>query len=385
MDSPRDLSAQQYPRERETMNEFAWAYSVMLAMILLEVGILKFLQGHSIRWREAISNLNSGHLVMLLFRGLEIYAFGLLYTHASLHWIDRLPIIWQWIFGFIAWDFCFYWMHRLHHKIPLLWAVHYVHHQGEEFNLTLGVRNSWYSSLTNFPFVAWLAIVGLPLEIFVVVSSLHYTIQFYNHNAIVKSSGFLDRWMITPANHRVHHGLDSRYVNKNFGGTLIIWDKLFGSFQAKEDHIDDRIGLKSGMPSYNPLWFNHRPLAGVVAHLFPRQSRANSPGLPDNFIGLCGVVVFVISIFYVNLHGRSTPLVEWSFFGWLLTSTFLIGGMSDNKPWGVFGWIIFSMIFPLYSLLILHQRHWILLLCFGALLCSALAAINYLWQQRKIQ
>ncbi|MET0357260.1 MAG: sterol desaturase family protein [Cellvibrio sp.] len=364
------------------MNEFAWAYTFMLTMILIEVGILKYVQGREILWREAISNLNSGHLVMLLFRGLEIYAFGLLFANFSLHWVDKLPVIWQWIFGFIAWDFCFYWMHRLHHKIPILWAVHYVHHQGEEFNLTLGVRNSWYSSLTNFPFIVWLAIVGLPLEIFVVVSSLHYTVQFYNHNAIVKKSGFLDRWMITPANHRVHHGLDSRYINKNFGGTFLFWDKLFGSFQAKEDHIDDSIGLKSGMPSYNPLWFNHKPLSSFVSRLFPHYQSTRTITLPENFIGFCGIVLFVISIYYVNLNGKTTAFTEWSFFTWILLATFLIGGMSDKKQWGLYGWIIFCVLFPCYSLLYLHQHQWILYLCFGLLLCSAIVASTYLWQQR---
>ena len=367
------------------MNEFAWAYTFMLTMILLEVGILKYVQGRHIHWREAISNLNSGHLVMLLFRGLEISAFGLLYTHANLHWIDKLPVIWQWIFGFIAWDFCFYWMHRLHHKIPILWSVHYVHHQGEEFNLTLGVRNSWYSSLTNFPFIAWLAIIGLPLEIFVVVSSLHYTVQFYNHNAIVKKSGFLDRWFITPANHRVHHGLDSRYVNKNFGGTFLFWDKLFGSFQAKEDHIDDSIGLKSGMPSYNPLWFNHKSLSRLVTRLFPHVESNRTLNLPENFIGFCGIILFVVAIYYVNLHGRTTALIEWSFFGWILLATFFIGGMSDKKIWGLAGWIIFCILFPTYSLLFLHQDQWQLQVCFGLLLVSALKGSIYLWQKELIK
>jgi sterol desaturase/sphingolipid hydroxylase (fatty acid hydroxylase superfamily) len=357
----------------------------MLAMILLEVGILKYVQGRQILWREAISNLNSGHLVMLLFRGLEISAFGLLYAQASLHWVDKLPVIWQWIFGFVAWDFCFYWMHRLHHKIPILWAVHYVHHQGEEFNLTLGVRNSWYSSLTNFPFIAWLAIIGLPLEIFVVVSSIHYTVQFYNHNAIVKKSGFLDRWFITPANHLVHHGLDSRYVNKNFGGTFLIWDKVFGSFQAKEDHIDDRIGLKTGMPSYNPLLFNHKPLSGLIARLIPQLQSSRRLNLPESFIGFCGILLFVIAIYYVNLHGHTTALIEWSFFCWIVLATFFIGGMSDNKVWGLVGWIAFCVTFPSYSLVFLHQAQWQLQICFALLLFSAIKGSFYLWKKELLE
>jgi sterol desaturase/sphingolipid hydroxylase (fatty acid hydroxylase superfamily) len=112
------------------MTQFAYAYVFMLAMILLEVAVAKYALRKTIPWVEMIANLNSGHLVMLLFRSLEIAGFAFLLAHANLHLVDQLPVIWQWIFGFIAWDFCFYWMHRLHHKIPILWAVHHVHHQG---------------------------------------------------------------------------------------------------------------------------------------------------------------------------------------------------------------------------------------------------------------
>jgi len=126
------------------------------------------------------------------FRGVEIFLFGVLLQHVNLHVVDQWPPVWQWIFAFIAWDFCFYWMHRLHHKIGVLWAVHVVHHQGEHFSLSLGSRNSWYSSLSNFPFIAVLAVLGVPLEIFVTVSSIHYSVQFYNHNGIIGKSGWLE-------------------------------------------------------------------------------------------------------------------------------------------------------------------------------------------------
>lgn len=363
------------------MNEFALAYTVMLASILLEFSILKYANKQAINWREAISNLNSGHLVMLLFRGLEIAAFGLLATRANLHLIDRLPLPAQWIFGFIAWDFSFYWMHRLHHKIPLLWAVHSVHHQGEEFNLTLGVRNSWYSSLTNFPFIAWLAIIGLPLDIFVAVSSIHYTIQFYNHNAIIKKSGVLDRLMITPANHRVHHGLHPRYLNKNFGGTFIWWDKLFNSFEAADDSIDDRIGVKGGMPSYNPLWFNNRFLLNL-----PKGYRPSRPvQLSETYIGCAGILLFALSIYFVNLQGSINTFVSAGFFISIVLATFCIGSMSDKKLTGLLGWLFFCIAFPIYCIAFLHQYPWQLLGCFALLLVSAIYGSAQLWQQRAAQ
>lgn len=369
------------------MNEFAWAYTFMLAMILLEAGVLKMMRQTNFSWCEAISNLNSGHLVMLLFRSVEIFAFGFLVKNFNLHWIDQCPRLWQFAFGFIAWDFCFYWMHRLHHKIPLLWAVHHVHHQGEEFNLTLGVRNSWYSSLTNFPFIAGLAIIGLPVDIFIIVSSIHYTVQFYNHNAIVQKSGFLDRWLVTPANHYVHHGLHPLYIDKNFGGTFLLWDKLFGSYQKKRDDIDNRIGLKSGMPTYNPILFNHRPLLKFLTRRHAKHHPNTSPNnlliLSDAYIGFAGIVLFMLAIFYINLKGTSTLTVEWSFFSCISLATICIGGMSDQRAWGLWGWIAFCIGFPILSVSILHQTSSILWLCFALLIISATLGLKTQIQQRQ--
>jgi len=358
------------------MTQFAYAYVFMLAMILLEVGIVKYAQRKTIPWVEMIANLNSGHLVMLLFRSLEIAGFAFLLAHANLHLVDQLPVIWQWIFGFIAWDFCFYWMHRLHHKIPLLWAVHHVHHQGEEFNLTLAVRNSWYSSLTNFPFIAPLAILGLPLEIFVVASSIHYTVQFYNHNGLIKKSGFLDKIMVTPANHKVHHGLHPLYIDKNFGGTFLLWDKLFGSFQELRDDIDDRIGLKGDISSHNPVWFNHRPLIKWIKKRFPETD--NPLQLSQAYIGFSGISLFILSIFYVYIHGKIPAYKEWSLFTGLFIGMFLIGGMSDKKSWGLKGWIIFCFAFPIYQIIWLQHHDPILLACVPLLILSAIWGVKFL-------
>lgn len=365
------------------MTQFAYAYIFMLAMILLEVVITQIKDSRSNKkittpWIEMIANLNSGHLVMLLFRNLEIAGFAFLLSHANLHWVDQWPVAWQWIFGFIAWDFCFYWMHRLHHKIPILWAVHHVHHQGEVFNLTLAVRNSWYSSLTNFPFIAPLAIMGLPLEIFIVASSIHYTVQFYNHNGLIKKSGFLDKIMVTPANHKVHHGLHPLYIDKNFGGTFL-WDKLFGSYQELRDDIDDRIGLKSGIPSHNPVWFNHAPLVKWIKRKFPDK---NSIDLSQAYIGFAGVSLFILSIFYVYIQGQISGVFEWNLFAGLFVGMFLIGGMSDKQQWGLIGWIVFCLLFPVYQIIWLQHQDPILLACVPLLVLSAIWGMKSLYQQK---
>ncbi len=297
-------------------------------------------------WREVIFNLNSGHAVLWIFRGLEVAAFAWVVQHASLGWISHWPSWLQFLFGLVAWDFSFYWMHRLHHKIPLLWAVHGMHHEGEHFDLSLGIRNSWYSSLSNFPFVVWLAFLGLPAEIFVVVSSIHYTVQLYNHNSLVKSSGFLERLMVTPAYHRVHHGKNAVYVNKNFCGTLQIWDHLFGTFQATLADQPIQLGVKNPLATRNPLLANHLPFLKRLTNKVPKKVSAV---VADNWLARAGFVLFLVMIFYVYVE-QSWPQTAHGYWRWGLISmlafgTILIGAISDGQKWGLWAWGLLQLGF----------------------------------------
>lgn len=332
------------------MNVFALTFVLMLALVLAELCILKFARGQAVPWKEVVFNLNSGHILMWVFRGVEVLAFGLVLKHLSLGWVTQWPTALQWLFAFIAWDFCFYWMHRLHHKLPLFWAVHVVHHQGEHFGLSLGIRNSWYSSLTNFPFIAGLAVLGVPLEIFVAVSSFHYGVQFYNHNALVGKSGVLDRFLVTPSNHRVHHGTDPVYIDRNFGGTFLIWDKIFGTYQAERDDIPMRYGVTAnagGAPSHNPLWASNAGAFHWLRARFPALAQRATLVVPPIYIGIAGVLLFGGVIYYVNheLAWASAPRI--ALFGGIFGGTLAIGGMSDDKRWGVIAWVLVALTLPL--------------------------------------
>lgn len=323
------------------MNPFALSFLVMLAFILAELAVLKFRHRQPVPWVDVVFNLNSGHVLMWVFRGTEVLLFSWTLQHANLHWLDAWPTPALWAFGIVAWDFSFYWMHRLHHRIPLLWAVHGVHHQGEHFNLSLGVRNSWYSSLTSFPFVALLAVLGLPLDVFVVASSLHYTVQLYNHNSVVQSSGILDRFLITPAHHRVHHAVHPTYLNKNFGGTFLLWDKLFGSFQSAQPSVPLVYGVPGPrFPSDNPVWANNPWLYQWAVRAW--GSRANAAGAVRHadapHIGAAGVLLFLVVIYFVN-HQQALPQPEYACLLVLLfLSTIALGGVSDGRPWGKVLW-----------------------------------------------
>lgn len=241
------------------MIELAAPLTLLLCSIILEASILQFIKKIDVNWREIIFNLNSGHIILWLFHGLEVLCFNYFYTHFSLNLFEHLPVVFMWLFAIFSWDLGFYWLHRLHHKVPFLWAIHVVHHQGESFNLSLAMRNSWYSSLTAIPFFIFLAILGIPTSVFVIISVIHYSLQFFNHNSLTPKLGFLEKILVTPSHHRIHHIKDKFYSSHNFGGSFIFWDKLFGTFQKSLPKTEFSYGayIKS---SQNPFFASNIPL-----------------------------------------------------------------------------------------------------------------------------
>lgn len=325
------------------MNQFALPLALMLALVVADLLLLKHLRGEPAPWHDMVFNLDSGHILLWLFRGVEVAGFGWVLGHASLHWVDRWPAAAVWAFAFVAWDFCFYWLHRLHHRLPLMWAVHVVHHEGEHFNLSLGVRNSWFSSLTSFPFFAGLAMLGVPLEVFIIVSGLHYSVQFYNHCGTVRRSGLLDRWMVTPANHRIHHGMNPEYLDKNFGGTLLIWDKLFGTYQAELLGVPIRYGVAGSIASNNPFWANLLPVLRYLRLPVPQWRPARGLPPPAAWIAAGGVALFGAVIYYVHRQGNWPGAQQAVLFGLILLATIALGGFSEGRRWGRPAWVVLTV------------------------------------------
>ena len=318
-----------------TDHAFAITFAIMLAFVITEKAFLVWKGRSSAPWVDIVFNLNSGHLMMWSLRVVEVFAFALLLRYGSIHLVTSWPVYLQWLFAFVAWDICFYWMHRLHHKFPLLWAVHVVHHEGEHFNLSLGVRNSWYSSLTNFPFVAVLAVLGVPLDVFVAVSSFHYTVQLYNHNALVKKSGFLDKVFVTPSNHRVHHGLDPLYIDKNFGGTFLIWDKLFGTYQVERADTPMEYGVRNPIGSNNPLWANNPWIFKRLSKECQTRSKAlkfwKMPVF-DGLLGLGGCILFLNVVSFIAFKDQLETWTMKTLFCSIVAGTIAMGAMSDRRP-----------------------------------------------------
>lgn len=333
----------------------ALANGMLLLMVLIEISFLYFIRKEKILWKEVIFNLNSGHILMWVLRGLEVSAFYFVSSYWSFAFVEDWPFVWIWIFTFIIWDMCFYWLHRLHHKFKILWAVHVVHHEGEQYNLSLGIRNSWYSSITSFPFFAALAIIGVPVEVFIATSSIHYFVQFYNHNSVVKNSGILEKIMITPTHHRVHHGYNTEYLDKNFGGTFIIWDKLFGTFQSQISTVPISFGVKNYTRCYDVLWASNLPFIKLLGLNFnKKQHKKTSYSLPDFIIVSGGLLLFGLLLYYISIEEINSINYKLGLFTITFIGTIANGGMSESKTWGLILWFITILILsPLF--IVIHS------------------------------
>ena len=172
-------------------------------------------------------------------------------------WFDFSPRgLALWALALLAFDFCYYWAHRMGHEISILWAAHSVHHQSEEYNLSTALRQTSTGFLFTWIFYLPLFVLGMPFEVFVTVNALDLIYQFWVHTRHIGKLGWLDRVLVTPSNHRVHHAQNAIYIDRNYGGILILWDRLFGTFQEELDDEPVVFGVRKPLANWNPFWAN---------------------------------------------------------------------------------------------------------------------------------
>lgn len=247
------------------MDLIALAVPLFLLALFIEI-FIDWRRGTGFyRSNDAINSLSAGIMsttfgyftkfLSLVFWGYVFANFALLDMQAS--WFDWSPSgLAMWILAALAWDLCYYWQHRCYHEYSILWAGHAVHHQSEDYNLSTALRQSSTSFLFSWIFYVPLFVIGFPLEVLLTVGAINLIYQFWVHTQVVRRMGVLDRILVTPSNHRVHHAQNERYIDKNYGGMLILWDRLFGSFEPERDDDPVIFGVRKPLTNWNPFWAN---------------------------------------------------------------------------------------------------------------------------------
>lgn len=235
-----------------------WATPVFFALIALELLVAR-LRGRSVyHSSDAINSLGLGVISQIVAVFSKLLTLGIYAWCVQRFALFALPAnsVWVWISALLFYDFCYYWLHRAGHEVNILWAAHVVHHQSEDYNLSTALRQTGSGVLLGWLFYLPMAILGYPLEVFVVVALIDLLYQFWVHTELVGRLGWFDRVFCSPSNHRAHHAVNDRYLDRNYGGILIVWDRLFGTFIEEDDTDPPIYGTRSPLRSWNPLWAN---------------------------------------------------------------------------------------------------------------------------------
>lgn len=244
------------PRVGDMANYIAMAIPVFFLLIGVELWWAKREAREVVRLNDAVADISTGTLqqALGLFTKAAIFAgYAFVYQEWRLFEVPA-SAVWAWVVCFLGVDFFYYWFHRFSHESNFAWAAHVVHHQSEDYNLSVALRQSALQQFISAPFYWPLALIGFPPAMFLVLSAANTLYQFWIHTEAIRKLGPLERLLNTPSHHRVHHGSNPQYIDRNHGGTLIIWDRLFGTFEPEEEKVI--YGVTKPPRSWNPLYAN---------------------------------------------------------------------------------------------------------------------------------
>ncbi|PZR33370.1 MAG: sterol desaturase family protein, partial [Azospira oryzae] len=237
------------------LNPIVLSIPIFFLLMGIELTVERLSHRKLYRLPDAIANLSCGitsQLAGLFLRILGIGVYELLYANFALFHLEKNVI--YWIALFLLVDFAYYWAHRMSHEINLFWGGHVVHHQSEDYNLSVALRQSSFQVVWTFAFNLPLAFIGFDTIDFALISALNTLYQFWIHTETINKMGWMEYLFNTPSHHRVHHGRNPKYIDRNHAGTLIIWDRMFGTFQKEEEK--PVYGITKPINSWNAVWAN---------------------------------------------------------------------------------------------------------------------------------
>jgi alkylglycerol monooxygenase len=238
------------------LNLIVLSIPIFFILIGVELVVERLSHRKLYRFPDAVANLSCGITSQLSGLFMRVFAIGvyeIIFANFSLIvWPEKNWIYWLTLF--LGVDLAYYWAHRMSHEINLFWGGHVVHHQSEDYNLSVALRQSSFQVVWTFAFSLPLAVLGFDTKEFVIVAALNTLYQFWIHTETINKLGWFEFVFNTPSHHRVHHGRNPKYIDKNHAGTLIIWDRMFGTFQKEEER--PTYGITTPIKSWNAVWAN---------------------------------------------------------------------------------------------------------------------------------
>lgn len=263
------LSLQQI-KELDFPPVIVYAIPVMLFLVLLEWAIGAYQKRKLYEGRDFLSSALIGTGNLLINAVIKVGTLGLFVFFYNITPLRIPHTWWSYIVCLFAIDFARYWSHRWGHEWRFLWATHVTHHSSENYNFGVSFRLSWTQHIKIIFFIPMM-MLGFHPVVFFIIHQIEVLYQFWIHTELIrKLPKPIEFFFTTPSHHRVHHGRNEKYIDKNYGSTFIIWDRIFGTFQPEEEQSD--YGITTPPKNYNPIWLNFHEWVGIFKDLKKAKS-----------------------------------------------------------------------------------------------------------------
>jgi alkylglycerol monooxygenase len=250
------------------------AMPAFLLLVLFEKWYDWYKGSDTVRGMDMVSSLSSGVTNVtkdVLGLSFSIISYEWLVDHIAIYHVQST--VWTYLIAFIVLDFSGYWIHRIDHRVNLFWNNHIIHHSSEEFNLACALRQSISTFVQIFTFLLVpAALLGVPASVIAIVAPIHLFAQFWYHTRHINKLGFLEKVIVTPSHHRVHHAINPEYIDKNLSQIFIFWDKLFGTFQKELRDVAPVYGITRPVRTWNPVKINFQHLWLLIKDAWHTES-----------------------------------------------------------------------------------------------------------------
>jgi sterol desaturase/sphingolipid hydroxylase (fatty acid hydroxylase superfamily) len=369
---------------------------------------------------DTITNFSTGigsQVAGLLSKALLVGAY--LWIYENWAFVQQTPTWYSALFALLGFDFIYYWAHRWSHEVNFLWGAHVVHHQSEEYNLSVALRQSWIHNLLAFVLFLPLPFLGFEPTLFFSVAAFVTLFQFWVHTKAVDK---LPRWFEyifnTPSHHRVHHAVNPKYIDKNHAAVFILWDRIFGTF--KEEEESPTFGITTPLSSFNPTWANLHYYKEMwqLAKITPRFSdkirilwarpgwRPNElggqlpiPEVADDYkkydkelapaLELYVILQFLAvlggTIAYMSNFDSITNFYQWAFAATIVLSIMICGGIIERKKWVAAAEYIrlFVILGALNSYYYFWYIDWLQIMAVASTAAVLASAAYFTWSWRR--
>ena len=349
-----------------------YAIPFFIVLLLIEVVVAQRKKAQVIRSMDTLSSLSSGITNSIKdVLGLTVIILSYRWVESRVGLLNIEATWYTYIIAFVGIDFAAYWSHRLNHQVNYFWNHHIVHHSSEEFNLGCALRqtiSSWFS--LGFLFLFPTALLGVPPEVIAVVSPLHLFAQYWYHTRLIGKLGFLEKIIVTPSHHRVHHAINQEYLDKNLAAIFITWDKLFGTFQEELDDVPPVYGVKRPVRTWNPLLINFQHLWQLIKDAWHARSWWDKlriwfmpTGWRPTDVATKYPIAVIEDVYAYQKYAPQTSsgLKWWSWTQWFVTSAlmmYMFNSLSNLSFQAAlfFGLFLIMTIFS-YTMLMDRYRH----------------------------